>query len=214
MNILRTSLLTVAVFAGVNLFCDDNSDRPQRHERRWGEQGERGEWGRRGERGGRWNTQNLRFEAEQKLKEKFPAEFAEIQKLRDEAEKKLQELAQKANIELPAAPKSMQERMAELKAKYPAEFAEMDKLRESDPAAAFAKMRELLEKEGITRHRDGAVPAKPAPERQNTGKILQELRKKYPEEMKAIQELRKKDPKKAREKTQELLKKLEKESAK
>ena len=68
----------------------------------------------------------MNIEAEKKLKELYPAEYAEVLKLREEAEKKLQELAKKANITLPVPPKSMEERMADLKKKYPKEMEEIE----------------------------------------------------------------------------------------
>ena len=151
-----------------------------------------------------------------KLKAEYPAEFAEIQKLRDEAEKKLQELAKKANVELPAIPKSWPERMAELKAKYPKEFAEYEELQKTDRRAAFAKLRELMEKNGekmnFPGRRENSTP--PPPPRENQGRKMKELREKYPNEFAEIQKVRSTDPKKAREMTAELLKKLNNESSK
>ena len=55
-----------------------------------------------------------RAEAEAQIKEKFPAEYAEIEKLRAEADAKLRELAKKAGVEIP---KTFAEQMAELKEK-------------------------------------------------------------------------------------------------
>ena len=82
--LLAATLAVPAVFSAEG----DSGSRPQM--RSWGERGNRGN------RMGRFGRmQDPRTEAEQKLKEQYPAEFAEIQKLRDEAEKKLQELAKK-----------------------------------------------------------------------------------------------------------------------
>lgn len=212
MIVLKHFLLIALVTAGLSAYAEEQTGRPgsfPQGKREWGNRGERGEHGGRGG----FMPQNKRFEAEQKLKEQFPAEFAEIQKLRDEAEKKLQELAKKANIELPAPQKSMQERMAELKAKYPEEFARMEELRKTDPMAAFGIMRQLMEKERGGNAENSANPEKAAPERK-VGNQLKELQKKYPKEMAEIRDLRRKDPKKAAEKVQELLKKLEKEGEK
>ena len=156
--------------------------------------------------------QNPRAEAEKKLKELYPAEYAEVQKLRDDAEKKLQELAKKANITLPAAPKSMSERMDELKKKYPKEMAEYEELQKTDRRAAFAKLRTLLEKEGVTFGPQGRNQE--ARMRENPNNKLREARNKYPEDWKKIQEVRKSDPAKARTMTRELLQKYNKESGK
>ena len=54
------------------------------------------------------------------------------------------------NAKLPAPPKSMSERMEELKKKYPKEMAEYEELQKTDRRAAFAKLRTLLEKEGVS----------------------------------------------------------------
>ena len=216
MNYAKTALavlmtLTLAVPA---FSADDEkaNTRPPMRER--GERGNRG--GFRGNRGFGRTMQNPRAEVEAKLKAEYPAEFAEIQKLRDEAEKKLQELAKKANVELPAIPKSWPERMAELKAKYPKEFAEYEELQKTDRRAAFAKLRELMEKNGekmnFPGRRENSTP--PPPPRENQGRKMKELREKYPNEFAEIQKVRSTDPKKAREMTAERLKKLNNESSK
>lgn len=180
----------------------------------------RGEGMRRGgeNRGfqGRFNRgfhQPPRAEAEKKLKERYPAEFAEIQKLRDEAEKKLQALAKKANVTLPAPPKSMSERMDELKKKYPKEMAEYESLMKTDRRAAFAKLRTIMQKEGFGNGRDGDRNA-PSRMRNNPTRNLRAAAKKYPEDWKKIQETRRNDPAKAREMTKDLLQKYEKEGRK
>lgn len=202
--LLAATLAVPAVFSAEG----DNGSRPQM--RSWGERGNRGN------RMGRFGRmQDPRTEAEQKLKEQYPAEFAEIQKLRDEAEKKLQELAKKANIELPARPKSWQERMADLKKKYPKEYAEYEELQKTDRRAAFAKLREMMEKDGQKMGFPGRAerPAPPPP-RENVNRKLRELKKKYPAEFAEIQKVHKENPAKARQMTQDLLKKAEKESGK
>lgn len=157
--------------------------------------------------------QNPRAEAEKKLKELYPKEYAEVQKLRDDAEKKLQELAKKANITLPELPKSMSERMEELKKKYPKEMAEYEELQKTDRRAAWAKLRALMEKEGIGFGPRGENRQNAAM-RENPNRKLKEVQKKYPEEWKKIQEIRRTDPAKARTMTRELLQKYEKESKK
>lgn len=209
-QIFRVSMIAALMFAVVSSFAQDRDnpgrrrggDRPGFRSR---EQGGRGQFNR-------GMRQNPRIEAEKKLKEKYPAEYAEIQKLRDEAEKKLQALAKKANIELPALPKTMEERMADLKKKYPKEMAEIESLQKTDRRAAFMKLRELMAKEngGKAPREGGNAPRM----RSNPQKDLRAAQKKYPEEWKKIQQLRKSDPKKARQMTKELLEKYKKEGKK
>ena len=158
---------------------------------------------------------NPRAEAEKKLKEQYPAEWAEIQKLRDEAEKKLQELAKKAGVELPEPPKSMEERMADLKKKYPAEYAEYENLLKIDRRAAFGKFREMMMKEHNSSNSGTSAPAAPpVPKRENAGRQIAELQRKYPAEWAEIQTIRKRDPEKAKQMIRDLLKKAETESGK
>ncbi len=177
--------------------------------------------GERGERGGRsMDRRDPRAEAEAKLKEQFPAEYAEIEKIRAEADTKLQELAKKAGVELP---KTYAEQLAELKTKFPKEMAEIEELQKTDRMAAFGKLRELAERAGVTLGRGGMGPGMgmggapgsdrgPAvqPPRSNP---MQELRRKFPKEMAEIDELRKTDGDAARKKMQELRKRLESEKA-
>ena len=208
-QILRAGLFAALMFATVAVFAQDGGF--GRENREFGRQG-----GRQGRRPGARNFNfgarpNPRAEAEKKLKEQFPAEFAEIEKLRAEAEEKLKALAKKANIELPEAPKSMEERMADLKKKYPKEMEEIEALRKTDPRAAFTKLRELMMKEN-----GGKVPGgenRPAM-RANQQKILKDAQKKYPEDWKEIQRIRKTDPAKARQMTKDLIEKFQRESNK
>ena len=103
-----------------------------------------------------------------------------------------------------------------IKAKYPKEFAEYEELQKTDRRAAFAKLRELMEKNGekmnFPGRRENSTP--PPPPRENQGRKMKELREKYPNEFAEIQKVRSTDPKKAREMTAELLKKLNNESSK
>ncbi len=168
-----------------------------------------------------------RAEAEAQLKQKYPTEYAEIEKLRAEADTKLKELAKKAGVEIP---KTYAEQLAELKEKYPKEMAEIEELRKTDRMGAMRKMRELAEKAGIQLSfgrpggmgggpgmgpggpggREDGEQATTAP-RMNPMQQLRELRRKFPKEMAAIEELRKTDPEAARAKIQELSAKLEAE---
>ncbi len=192
-----------------------------------GERGARG--GERGDRGGRQQGGmtmggNARAEAEAKIKEKFPAEYGEIEKMRLDSNTKLRELATKAGVELPM---TLDEQMADLKAKYPKEVAEIEALRQTDPRAAFQKTRELADKAGITLNfgggrqqgggrqmGPGGAPqgdnaAPPPARRVNPAQQVRLLREKFPTEMAEIDKLRETDPGAAGAKTRELMKKLE-----
>ena len=204
-SMIKLSAMLTFAFVACTLFAQGplpEGNAPQRGGR---------DFGRRGGfmRGPRTNP---RAEAEKKLKELYPAEYAEVLKLREEAEKKLQELAKKANITLPVPPKSMEERMADLKKKYPKEMEEIEALQKTDPRAAFTKLRELFKKEGIGNGGTQTEPA--APMRGNPNRKLSEVRKKYPEEWKKIQDIRKTDPAKARQMTRELIQRYDKEGGK
>lgn len=212
-RLILSTMIAFAMTASYIAAAQETSGSQNFQNRRQGERGNRMDRFRGGERGGfgRGRMMNPRAEVEKKLKEQFPKEYAEIQKLREEAEKKLQELAKKAKVELPALPKSMEERMAELKKKYPKEYAEYEELLKKDRRAAFGKLREIMRKNGDARMQ---APGKEAPSRENAGRQLRELRKKYPEEWKKIREMQRKDPAKARQMTKDLLEKSKKESEK
>ena len=208
-QILKAGVAAALMFAAVAVFAQDGGfggNFRRGGNREFGRQG-----GRPGGRGFNMQRFNPRAEAEKKLKEQYPTEFAEIEKLRAEAEEKLKALAKKANIELPEAPKSMEERMADLKKKYPKEMEEIEALRKKDPRASFMKLRELMMKEN-----GGKMPGgenRPAM-RENQQKVLRDAQKKYPEDWKEIQRLRKSDPAKARQKTKDLIEKFKKEGNK
>ena len=210
-QILKAGVVAALMFATVAVFAQDGGFGGNNFRR-----GGNREFGRQGGRQGGRNfnfgpRQNPRAEAEKKLKEQYPAEYAEIEKLRAEAEEKLKALAKKANIELPEAPKSMEERMADLKKKYPKEMEEIEALRKTDPRASFMKLRELMMKEN-----GGKMPGgenRPAM-RENQQKVLRDAQKKYPEDWKEIQRVRKSDPAKARQMTKDLIEKFKKEGNK
>lgn len=183
---------------------DGNSSNEQRGSRRFG----RG--GRMGMRGGRFMEQ---------LKEKYPQEVAEIEKLRSSdpegARTKMFELMRKANPEMtmrggrrrdairevePTA-----EQLAELKAKFPAEFAEYEKVKTSDPEKAKNLLRELLKKaygeqiaENTKNLRDRS--------RRSVAMVKMELKRLYPERFSKIEKLAETDPDAAREEMRKLFK--------
>ena len=212
-QILRAGVVAALMFAAVSVVAQDGGFGGNNFRR--GGNREFGRGGRPGGPGGgrgfNMQRQNPRAEAEKKLKAQYPAEYAEIEKLRAEAEAKLKALAKKANIDLPEAPKSMEERMADLKKKYPKEMEEIEALRKTDPRASFAKLRELMMKEN-----GGKMPGggnRPAM-RENQQKVLRDAQKKYPEDWKEIQRVRKEDPAKARQMTKDLIEKYKKEGKK
>ena len=96
------------------------------------------------------------FDAAKTLKEKYPAEMAEIDALRKEsfekmkaANQKFMELAKKENIQLPAM-KMMErkQKMDALKAKYADDFKALEDARKAEKAAR-EKIDEIMKKEGI-----------------------------------------------------------------
>ncbi len=190
--------------------------RMERGERRGGE--ERPERGMMfGPRGG-----NSRAAIEAQLKQKYPEEYAKIEMLRRETETALEELAKKAGLELPAAPKSIAEQLETLKEKYPAEYAKIEELRKTDPRAAFRMTRELAEKAGITlefggpgfqRSPGSAENPAPGPARINPMQQMRRLKEKYPAEFAKIETLRRSDPAAARAQLRALLEKERTEQA-
>lgn len=175
-----------------------------------------------GPRMGMGGNENPRTAVEAKLKEQYPAEYAEIIKLREQAETQLKALAKKAGVELPAAPKSRDEIMSELKAQYPAEYAEIEKLRNAGNwREAMEKTRSLAEKAGIQmpgpgrnnrsgRERDSReIEEKGASPRENPSRHLRAIREQYPQEWKKFQELRNSDPAEAQKLLRKLVKQLE-----
>lgn len=217
----KTALLAGAIVSTLTLFsaiaADDTPAAPNNSER-----GRRFRQGGEGRGGMGMERRDPRAEAEAKIKEKFPTEYAEIEKLRADADAKLKDLAVKAGIELP---KTYAEQLAELKAKFPKEMAEIEELQKTDRMAAFRKLRELAEKAGVTLGRPGMggpgmgpggagrEDADQPPPRGNQMQQIRELRQKFPKEMAAIEELRKTDPAAARVKMRELTAKLEAEKS-
>ena len=157
---------------------------------------------RGGNRGGMMMRSALFSEIE--IAKKFPAEYAEVDKLRAEYEAKLAELAKKASVELPV---SMESNMRKIYNAYPTEFIAVAEKMKTSPREGFAELSKLAEKAGVSLFggnrggvpRMGGAPAAPAAPRDFSRPDLPALRKKYPEKMKEYDNLRKTDPKKARE---------------
>ena len=191
--------------------------------------GGRGGFGKRGGfgggRGGFGGFMNSRAEAEKQIKEKFPKEYAAIEKSKEQAEEQLQALARKANVKLPLTQEAMMKKMAAIREKYKAEFEEIDKLRQDDPQAARERINEIYKREGIEmpmmgmgsfRRPEGNSQQQPRqPRRGNAGqdmrKKMDQIRKAYPEEMKKLQALREEDPQKFRQEMKKLADRYDRE---
>ena len=167
---------------------------------------------------------NPRAEAEKQIKEKFPKEFAEIEKTKEQAEEQLQALAKKADVKLPLTQEAMLKKMAAIREKYKAEFEEINKLRQDDPQAARERINEIYKREGIEmpmmgmggfRRPDGNSQQQRQPRRGNSGqdmrKKMDQIRKAYPEEMKKLQALREEDPQKFRQEMKKLADRYDRE---
>lgn len=165
----------------------------------------------------------------QQLKEKFPAEYAEIEKMRGSdrmmAMRKTMELANKAGIEMPWGRRGMmgrrmepqmdvwQQFFADLKQKAPAELAEIEKKMTADPKAAMTELKALAEKHGL-KMPEGPLPRMNAQVslNRNRNRIMVEranriLAQARPEDYAELQKLRETDIHAARE----LFRKLAKE---
>ncbi len=178
-----------------------------------------------GQRGGFGGFMNPRAEAEKQIKEKFPKEFAEIEKSREQTEEQLQALARKADVKLPLTQEAMMKKMADIRKKYQAEFEEIDKLRQDDPQAARERASEIFKREGIEmpmmgmggfRRPDGNSRQPPRqPRRGNSGqdmrKKMDQIRKAYPEETKKLMALREEDPQKFRQEMKKLADRYDRE---
>jgi len=179
-----------------------------------------------GQRFGRFQGGQQRIEAEEKIKEKFPTEYAEIEKMRNKAEEQLLALAKKADVKLPMPPEAMQRKWAAIREKYKAEFEEIRKLWQSDPQAARERTAEIFRREGIEMpvmgqgfRRPGgenSMNTPPPPRRGNAGRDMrqkfEQIRKAYPEEMKKIMALRQEDPQKFRQEMKKLAERYDREN--
>lgn len=176
--------------------------------------------------GSNFSFRNPRAAAEEQIKTKFPAEYAKIEKQREEIETNLQSLAKKGNITLPDTAETLQKKMRLVREKYKTEFDEIAKLRQSDPSAAWERTQEIYKREGITfprfgsnRHQMGQnntprMQEPPAPPRRGNPMMerMKLLRQKYPQEMKKIESLRRSDPASYRRELRALSRKLDQET--
>lgn len=180
--------------------------------------------------GGNFSFRNPRAAAEEQIKTKFPAEYAKIEKQREEIETNLQSLAKKGNITLPDTAETLQKKMRLVREKYKAEFEEIQKLRQTDRRAAMERTMEIYKREGLTFPRmgmgfgpgrnqgsstQGENTPPPPPRRGNPMmERLKLLRKTYPEEMQKLDSLRRSDPAAYRQGLRALSKKFDQKKAK
>jgi Spy/CpxP family protein refolding chaperone len=154
--------------------------------------------GRRGGFAGFFNPLSW-MKSEIELRNKFPKEYAQIDKAILAEYDKIAQLAKKANIEYK---EDIKISVLRLRLKYPQEFVEIDKLVTTNPRELMQKIMKLAEKEGISlfpnrgrRQMNAPKPAEAVNRKGNTPKTsMRELRNLYPEEMKKIfEQLRSKD---------------------
>ena len=165
-----------------------------------------------------------RTEAEARIKEKFPKEFAEIDKQRENAEEQLQALAKKADVKLPLTQEAMMKKMATIREKYKKEFEEINKMRQTDPQGARERTAEIFKQEGIEMppmmpmmrggQRPGGDREPPQARRGNPMQKIAEIRKAYPEEMQKLEEIRREDPARYRQELKKLADRYEREHKK
>ncbi|MBR2364921.1 MAG: hypothetical protein IKA79_06955 [Lentisphaeria bacterium] len=158
------------------------------------------------------NAGQKRTEVEAKIAEKFPAEYAAYKKAVEENRLKLKDLAAKSGEKLPANA----EEMAFVTKKYEKELEGLQ-WRER-----FAKLRELLEKEGYEfsfgfsgtpgSFRSPADTPRPAPPPKrdfSRNELARKAKQQYPEEWQEYMLLNRKDKQAAKAKLEELLKKVQ-----
>ncbi len=179
--------------------------------------------GRRREGGAFRPRGDTRTAIETKLKTDFATEYAEISKLRIEAENKLEALAKKAKLVLPEDWNSYQLKIEALRlsGKYRSEFEKIDELqKKGDFRTVFAEIGRLAEKEGIKppafgprggRQGRGGADDAPQPRRANPLQKLREIRRKYPEEVQKLDAIRRDDPRAYREGLRKLIERFDAE---
>lgn len=160
----------------------------------------------------RMNPGEKRAEAEKKIAEKFPAEYAAYKKSVEESRNKIKDLAVKSGIKLPANAGEM----AFVTKKYEKELSNLQW------NERFAKLREFLEKEGyemsfgsfsgsFNRPRstmDPPPPAQPAKRDFSRNALARKVKQQFPEEWQEYVRLSREDKKAANAKLEELFKKV------
>ena len=187
-------------------------------------EGGRGGFNREGGRGGfnrgnmmqmgQWMQLAQRVLAFETIREKFPQESAELDKVLIETENKYAELAKKAEITVPA---SLEINLLKLRAADTAAYTETLKAIKENPRQNFNKLLELAKKHNIELFPARRMPMAEgrnieAPSRSRDNSMrpnFSKLRKEFPEEIKQYMELRSTDPAKAKEFLQGLMKRSE-----
>lgn len=191
--------------------------RGMRGGQRWGG----GQGGMRGMRGGMGFGGMMfnRISKEAEIQQKFPEEYAKAAKQLMEAEAKLQELAQKAKVELPVDNNYV---YRQLKIKAPAEFAAIEeKLKSRETMReGFENLRKLAEQHKLKLSFGMGRPGMRGPEaprgddrpqmRRNDVAKINAVREKFPQEWAKVLELRKNNKhREAREMTRQLILRLD-----
>ena len=226
-NILSTVLCGALIGFSGYVFADTVEGNPGGGRPAWGQGGMRGgqRWGGQGGMRGGMGFGGMmlnRISKEAEIQQKFPEEYAKAAKQLIEAEAKLQELAQKAKVELPVDNNYV---LRQLKTKAPAEFADIEnKLKTRETAReGFEKLRALAEKHnlklsfGMGFGMRGGMRGNDAPASDNSARMrrndvakINAVREKFPEEWAKVLELRRNNkPREARELTRQLILRLD-----
>ena len=216
MKKLFTAAAALMVF-GILGAAEGDGDYAGGRGRREGREGRGGRQRVRGERpmGGMQRVSPLgRFKAEEEIRQKFPEEFAKVEKQLADAQKAMAELAKKAKVSMPV---SMEENLRTLKNKNPEAFGKI--LAEENPRKAMMGLFELAKENNVdfgfgmrgnrTRRENGAESVQRDSARRKAPVNMKKLRKEFPEEMKKLDALRKENPAEFRKGLQELMKKAE-----
>ena len=202
--VLLTSVFFLTADEASNAENNRSEGRTEGRSRFGGRGGMRSQGGRRG---GNFMEQ---------IKNKYPTEYAEIEKMRESNPEKARDLMRDLMFKNMSAmgmgrsgdrkersAEPVGEQLEELKSKFPTEFAEYEKLKTTDAAKAAEKLKELMKK---------AFPENAVADTKNlrdrnrraVGFVMRDLERRYPERMAAINKLQKTDPDAARKQLREL----------
>lgn len=200
------------LLAGISIVSGaENQWQHERGSRRFNHSGNSFRGGRNFQNGSNRGGFLDRFVREAEMARKFPAEFAEVEAMREKYEAALAALAEKAEVQLP---ETMDSRIRKLRKNNPAEFdAAMQKMKDS-PMEAMKSLQELAKRSGIELFRrpagrggaDHGENAMVKQVRSFNRPDMAALRRKYPEKMKEYELLRGREPAKAREFLLEIIK--------
>ncbi|MBO5668143.1 MAG: hypothetical protein J6S43_03365 [Lentisphaeria bacterium] len=207
---MKKTVLSLLAVAGMVLCGAEDQQRHERGSRQFNSNsGRSGRWAQGGRSGGFFG----RMTSEAVIAQKFPAEFAEVEAMREKYEAALAALAKKAEVELPEAADSQ---WRKVRKHDPAAFdAVMQKMKEA-PMEAMREMQELARRAGVEFRRPGGgnfrgvserrEPAAVNPVRSFNRPDMGALRRKYPDKMKEYDLLRNREPEKARNLLLEIIK--------